>query len=339
MPEGLSLPVLLVALASLVFCAAARTVGPMLGLMDHPDVRKKHAVSTPLMGGLVVVACVIPALVYSILAQPGELSVAWGLVIAVAAMGLLGLFDDIVDQPALHRLLIAAIVFVGTTWAVPDLRLSIVEFQQPRITFVLDRAWVSIGFTSICCVGLINAINMADGKNGLVPGLLLGWAILLLSIATGPLDGLLLIVTAGIAVLFVFNIRGHLFLGDGGAYGLATGLGLLAIAIYNSPANTTPRPLSADGVLVLFMVPVLDMFRLMVTRVCAGNTPFTPGRDHLHHYLQNWLSWPGGLIAYWCLALVPGYLKIIFHLDSNVLAYAIIIWRFAKGSRVAAKNH
>lgn len=344
LPEGLLVPAALVAIASFLLCATARAIAPVFGLMDHPDVRKHHATPTPLMGGGVVLCVLLPAFAYVALVAPTSWPEAVGITVAVGCMTLLGLFDDMFDQPAVYRLVVASVVFVAITWFFPGLRLPIVELQQPDITFVLDRAWVAVGFTSICCVGLVNAINMADGKNGLVPGLMLGWSLLLLFCAPVQLAGLLLLLVIAIAALFLFNVRGFLFLGDGGAYGLATAIGLLAIAVYNHPANPSPKAVPADVILLLFMVPVLDLFRLMVTRTMAGKTPFTPGRDHLHHYLQNWLGWPGGLLAYWCLSLAPASLKIIYQSNSIVLMivavsiYVIIIWRVPRGASIVVQN-
>lgn len=344
LPDGPPISTVLVAIVSLLLCAASRELAPRFGLMDHPDVRKRHAAPTPLMGGVVVLFVVVPAFVHTALAAPFLWSEAFGITVAVAGMTLLGLLDDVVDRSAVYRLVIASVIFLAVTVTFPGLRLSIVEFQQPKITLVLDRDWVAAAFTVTCCVGLANAVNMADGKNGLVPGLMLGWSLLLLFCAPTYLTGLLLIFIAAISVLLLFNIRGFLFLGDGGAYGLAAGIGLLAIAVYNHPANHSPKAIPADAILFLFLVPVIDMFRLMITRVKAGNTPFTPGRDHLHHHLQNWLGWPGGLVAYWAMSLAPAGLNIIYKWNSIALTgvavtiYTIIIWRAPEGVGVANQD-
>lgn len=109
-------------------------------------------------------------------------------------------------------------------------------------------------------------------------------------------------------VLLYFNLRGRLFLGDGGAYGLSCAIGMLAIMIYNSAGSHTLRAISADELVVLFIIPVLDSFRLSYKRLRQGRSPMHADRDHLHHHLQDRLGWPQGLFVYWLLALGPAFL-------------------------------
>lgn len=316
----LTLAVVYVGMTAFGLCFFARFIAPKFRLMDHPTPRKSHAEPTPLMGGIVVLVSIVPAvavLVSFMDFRPGpDLLVAVG---AICGLTILGIFDDQVDQSAVVRLAVAALIFVWVSIVADSVRLDEVELWQPRITFVLDRPWVRVSFTALCCVGLVNAINMADGKNGLVPGLVLGWLALLMTIAPAPLCQLMLVVAAGVAVLLYFNLRGQLFLGDGGAYGLATIVSLLAILVYNSPTTSGERIIGADWIALLFFVPVLDPFRLCYARVRAGVTPFTPGRDHLHHYLKDCFGWPAGLVIYWIIALLPASMKFLLGVNSVLL--------------------
>lgn len=152
---------------------------------------------------------------------------------------------------------------------------------------------------------------MADGKNGLVVGLCIGWTALLALRAPTPILPLIGLLVAVLIVLMVFNLRGRLFLGDGGAYGLATAIGLIAIMAYNSPGEHAGRAVSADELMLLFAVPVVDAFRLTFARLRRGQSPMAAGRDHLHHHLQAWFGWPGGLVAYFVVALVPTVLLVL----------------------------
>jgi UDP-GlcNAc:undecaprenyl-phosphate GlcNAc-1-phosphate transferase len=98
---------------------------------------------------------------------------------------------------------------------------------------------------------------------------------------------------------------GRLFLGDGGAYAIATAIGLLAIIVYNTPGTDTLRAISADELVVLFVVPVADSFRLTYKRLRQGRSPMSADRDHLHHHLQDRFGWPTGLLVYWIIGLSP----------------------------------
>ena len=57
---------------------------------------------------------------------------------------------------------------------------------QPRVPAVFrgsSRLWLleqlGDGFTLLCLLGLLNAVNMADGKNGIVIGMGLIWTVVL----------------------------------------------------------------------------------------------------------------------------------------------------------------
>jgi UDP-GlcNAc:undecaprenyl-phosphate/decaprenyl-phosphate GlcNAc-1-phosphate transferase len=146
---------------------------------------------------------------------------------------------------------------------------------------------------------------MADGKNGLVIGLCLGWLGLLATRAPAVTLPIFSVVAAAFLVLLLFNLRGKLFLGDGGTYGIATAVALLSVALYNMPGDHSGRLLTADELMLLFAVPVLDSFRLTALRLREGRSPMSPDRNHFHHHLLRWFGWPGGLIVYWICALAP----------------------------------
>jgi len=119
------------------------------------------------------------------------------------------------------------------------------------------------------------------------------------------------VLLAGLVALLVMNLRGRLFLGDGGAYGLAAVMGLLAIRTYNSSGYDPTRGLTAEEVMLVFAVPVLDSFRLTFRRLARGQSPMAADRDHLHHYLHDWCGWPLGLYVYLLAALAPATLLLV----------------------------
>jgi UDP-GlcNAc:undecaprenyl-phosphate GlcNAc-1-phosphate transferase len=180
---------------------------------------------------------------------------------------------------------------------VPEFAVTFLRFSGQHQLILLEGL-AGIGFSLLCFVGLLNAVNMADGKNGLVIGQALLWSAILYPRLPEPARFLVLAVGAALAVLLVFNLRGRLFLGDGGSYGLSAIFGLLAIYAWNQGFDR----MRADDVALIFAVPVFDTLRLIAHRLAQGKSPFTPGRDHLHHYLHARWGWPRPLP--WVLALV-----------------------------------
>jgi UDP-GlcNAc:undecaprenyl-phosphate GlcNAc-1-phosphate transferase len=258
------------------------------------------------MGGVVLLGAFVPVALICIVAFASERWLGSLLIWVgcVSVMALVGLGDDRHSLSPRLRLVISFAVFAAAAAVDPTFNVRVLDFNIPPLTLGLGTWWLAVIFTVICCVGLLNAVNMADGKNGLVLGLSLGWVAILATRAVGPLLPFIGLFSAILMVLFVFNMRGKLFLGDGGAYAIATAIGLLAIMIYNTPGTEALRAISADELVLLFVVPVADSFRLSYKRLRQGRSPMSADRDHLHHHLQDRFGWPAGLLAYWVLSMV-----------------------------------
>lgn len=289
----------LAAALTLSVCLKAESIGRLLGIMDVPDPegRKRHRQATPLVGGLAVVLPLIAVALYNGWATGIPIFHAYALVLAGGLT--LGLLDDRNHLPPSFRLGAAALVaFIGI-WMFPAF-----EIQFLRFTFldvpIFTQGW-GLGFTVLCLVGLQNAVNMADGKNGLVIGLSFIWGVILLFYAPVHLYPLLATLLAGLAITLFFNLQSKLFLGDAGAYALSLAVGLLALYIYNVSFVAVP----ADMVALWFLIPVIDCVRLMARRMMQRRSPFSPDREHLHHVLLRFMGWDKALIAYLSIVFVP----------------------------------
>ena len=271
-----------------------------LGLIDVPGGRKKHLHPTPLMGGLAIILIIAPLMIAYILIYPYYFQNA---IIAIAAVGVLtaglAIVDDRVHIPAILRLLISALFFGAVMWWIPALQIGTISWSGGTEYISLGR--FTIILTVLSLVALINAINMADGKNGLVTGLCFGFSLILLIGARDDLAPVVSILVGTTFALFLFNLTGKIFLGDGGSYGLAALIGMFAIYIY----QRSDILVSADQVGLMFMLPVGDVGRLAFTRIRAGKSPFEPDRNHLHHLLQDWIGWQSGLFLYWAMVFLP----------------------------------
>lgn len=303
---------LLGALVALVVGQNARAICLPLGLMDFPDAdggRKLHARDTPLAGGIALVLTVLAtvALQLPVAGDPQTGRMLLWFLIAVVGLFLVGLLDDRVGLSARIRLAAAAIILLSALSQVPDFAVSFLLFSGQTELLLLPGAG-GILFTLLCFVGLLNAVNMADGKNGMVIGQAIVWSLVLLMRTPAVIVPLIAAVLGALLVLFRFNMRGALFLGDGGSYGISAIFGLLAIYSWNNGFDT----MRADDMALIFAVPVFDTLRLIVQRLVRGKSPFAPGRDHLHHYLFARWGWPRPLL--WILALValPNFAAVAF---------------------------
>jgi UDP-GlcNAc:undecaprenyl-phosphate/decaprenyl-phosphate GlcNAc-1-phosphate transferase len=295
------------ALLTFALCQFAMQIGQKFNLLDVPDERKKHKKITPLMGGVVLLMAFVPTAIALVIgtAEPSHYSKLSIWLAAMAGMTVVGILGDRHSLSPRLRLILSFLIFGIAAYIEPIYNVRVLDFEHPAFTLGLGTRGIAIVFTVICCVGLINAVNMADGKNGLVIGLCIGW-LALLSLRSPPMFlPLIAVLAAVLIVLLMFNLAGRLFLGDGGAYGLAAAMAILAIAIYNSPGVHATRALAANELMLLFAVPALDSCRLTYKRLRRGQSPMAADRDHFHHHLQDRLGWPTGLIAYWVAALLP----------------------------------
>tara|TARA_R110000824_G_scaffold104214_6_gene247369 strand:- start:37891 stop:38913 length:1023 start_codon:yes stop_codon:yes gene_type:complete len=306
-------------LLTLVLVLKGGNLAKKLGLMDVPGGRKKHSHPTPLMGGLTIILIILPLMITYTIMRPSYFQ---GAIFAIAIVGglisALAIVDDRVHISPIVRLIISALFFGVAMVLVPGLQIG-------AITWAGGTGYISLGhytivLTVLALIALINAVNMADGKNGLVTGLCLGFSLILFVSARTDLAPIVAILVGSTLALFVFNLSGKIFLGDGGSYGLAAFVGMFAIYIY----QRSDILVSADQVGLMFMIPVGDMARLMIARTRAGKSPLEPDRNHLHHLLQEQIGWKCGLLTYWALVFLPAIVAIAVPTSS----WAMIILSF-----------
>lgn len=299
-----------------VTCSSAHPLGRRLGVIDMPEPggRKRHARPTPLVGGLAAVLPAVFALAGSV--AGGLTGAAPGLALALVVLTALalGFCDDRRDLRPAFRLAVSGAVLAVALAAVPDLRLDRLQFSFASGPLVLGPV-LGGAFTLVCLLGLQNAVNMADGKNGLVIGLSLAWTLFLLAAAPADLRPMLLALAGALAVTGAFNLKGRLFLGDAGSYSLAILAGLAGVWTYNAAAGALP----ADLIALWFLIPVLDCLRLIVTRLRTGCGAFEGDRNHLHHVIADAVPWRHGLALYLAIAAGPGALGLLLPATTPLL--------------------
>ncbi len=323
-------------IAALLTCLYAMAIGKSFGLLDIPDPvggRKRHTKITPLVGGI---AILVPTLCVGYLSvahtifpgthTPRDLNTILWLVLA---MFLIGIIDDRWALSAKIRLVVSIIGAVIAVLHVPDLDLTMLSFSGLAEPYFLGG--FSTLFSALCLVGLLNAINMADGKNGLVMGCCSFWTAFLLVYAPDYLRPLLITLLVSLIITLQFNLSEKLFLGDGGSYGLSMLLGLLSIYIYNHRYGS----MTADQIALWYMLPVIDCLRLLITRYVEGRSPFLPDRSHLHHYMALHLTWDRAKYLYWAMVGVPGIVSIAWPqitsglIIATLILYAISLFYFS----------
>jgi UDP-GlcNAc:undecaprenyl-phosphate GlcNAc-1-phosphate transferase len=291
---------LIFSLLIVIFC---NKIALRLGVVDHPGAQehKSHAAPTPLVGGLVALPPAIAILLLQFF-QEGMSSAhaASYLALAFATLAslIVGFLDDRRHIPALSRLIICSGIFSVAISIRPEFVVSALDLQG--LSFKIELGLLAIPFSVFCLLAFQNAVNMADGRNGLVGGLAVIWLLALISYGWHPLTLAIVSLIIGMFIALGANLGGRLFLGDAGTYGIGAFIGLATIWIHRSNIG-----FYTIDVVVMFMIPVLDMARLFLSRILAGRHPFSADHEHLHHYLDKSVGWMIGRKIYYSLVAAP----------------------------------
>ena len=246
----------------------------------------KHGISkigASRLGGLAVILCTVGLIgVGTYTGLVGDLRVpfeaqpfGWLAVLACMALGLTeDLYNDYLSPR--FRLWVELIIFALLISYRPELiPLDLGVWGLDALMAVPVMGWL---LTVIFCVGFINAVNMADGANGLMPGIL-AIAFSLFFAETGSLVYAALMISCGLFAIFNV-ISGRIFLGDAGSYGLGAALVLSGLFLFSEGV------FSAPFLAVLLAYPCIDFVSAIVRRRLAGRAIFLPDNDHLHNRIH-----------------------------------------------------
>ena len=286
----LSLTTLLGALLAFLLSAGVIwLMGPIarrIGLLDHPGGRKQHHKPTPMTGGIGIAIGVSVAAAFIFGPAPQFISLG----ISGLMLVTMGMWDDVKDLPWPFRMAvqIAAALILIYVGGVRVEQLGPLLGLKPS-----SLGSLSVPFTVAATVGLINALNMVDGVDGLAGSMVLCAVVMLISGAiysgNAELAQFLTLVAAAVAAFLVFNLRlpwqrrAKAFLGDSGSNVLGLILAWSTFRLTQNPAHPV-TPLLAP---FLIAPPVIDCLVLMARRMAHGRSPFSADRTHLHHLLLD----------------------------------------------------
>ncbi len=323
---------ILVFIIVFVICEKADYLGKKLGVVDKPDRKlKSHAKPTPLIGGLALLVPLVALLAMGTAETPNYAPFFMTLGAAAFSFWLLGFLDDRHNLSPIHRLLVSIGVLVLAGLVEPRFVLAWLDFDAIGY---LDLGLLALPFSVLCIAALMNAVNMSDGRNGIVLGMATFWLYGLSQYAPPELISVMNALVVCAAIVFVYNWSGKLFLGDSGTYLIGAVVGLLTIYMHSHPEASLPE---SAGVL-WFIIPVLDCARLAVTRMLRGQSPLRGDNRHFHHYLCRRLPWRQAYPIYFSVAAGPGFLGLMvpwMFLPMVVitpLVYALVIL-WAKGGK------
>ncbi|WP_436762428.1 glycosyltransferase family 4 protein [Streptosporangium sp. V21-05] len=267
-----------IALASGVACAlSAAAVVPLRrlairwDLTDDPGGHKAHARPTPYIGGIAIVAgTAVPALAVLGLADPQITAI----LLAAAAVAVLGLIDDIAPLTAVTRLAVEATVAVGV----------VLSGVQATVT----GTWLDGVLTVAWIVVMTNSFNLLDNMDGALGTVTAVTAALLAVTALvrghPELALLLCALTCACLGFLPYNWEpARVFMGDSGSLFIGFTLACSAVAL------TVGRPPDATvaGLFLPTFLATVDTCVVVASRVLAGHSPLRGGTDHVSHRLRR----------------------------------------------------
>ena len=202
-------------------------------------------------------------------------------IFAIMCCAAMGLAEDLKADflSPLIRLALKFSLFAGIIFVWPELVPE--SLGMAGLDYLLSLPFVGALLLIIFLVGFINAVNMADGANGLVPGVAF-FSILVFYLQTGRVVDYSFMSACGVFLLFNV-VTGRLFLGDAGTYGLGAALAIYGLVFFNAEV------FSLAFLASLFAYPCIDFLVSIVRRILVGRSPFSPDNDHLHNRIHFYL--------------------------------------------------
>jgi len=278
---------LVVFFATIAVLEVLRRNAARFGLVSYPGAHRHHTQPTPLVGGLGIFA----GIALGVWLLPVDPETRATLTMAGFVLVSMGVWDDIREASFTSRFVAQALA-VGLLAFIADVSLRDLGYIFDTSQSLFLGRW-GVALTIFAAVGVINAVNMSDGLDGLAGSLALVACVSLLfaSYATGNLlyvPFLGLVVTTLIGFM-LFNARmpgfqsARLYLGDAGS--LLVGFLLAWFLIAMSQGET--RVIAPVTALWIFALPLFDAVTALLRRPMQGRSPFHADRTHYHHYLRD----------------------------------------------------
>jgi len=287
-----------------------------VSFVDVPDERKLHGRPVPVVGGVAMAFGALVPVLYWL--RGNRVVDAWaiGSVILVAT-GLVDDFRGLSPKAKFAGQVAAALVMI----CYGGLKVHTLGMLLPDGVLLPDT--VAIPLTVVAIVGVTNAINLADGLDGLAGGIcLLTFCVIgYLAYVDGlaSLGFVALALGGAISGFLRFNtFPATVFMGDTGSQFL--GFSAISVSLQLTQRGSALSPLLP---LLLLGLPVMDTLFVFATRLANGRSPFAADRSHLHHRLMAiGLHHSESVLAIYVLQtlLVAAAYFFRFYSDSTILA-------------------
>ena len=263
-------------------------ISVLKNIVDNPEERKLQKYPVPVLGGIAVFFGIIVSLVASqVFFSSASLFSLLGIMVIMLYIGTM---DDILSlSPGIRffiEIIIVLLLIYGNDCSINNFHGLWGIWKIP--------SYIAVPLTVFACVGIVNAINMIDGVDGLMSMYGITTSILFGAVfyKSGEVDmaAMAMIATGAMIPFFMHNVFGKkskMFLGDGGALMIGIMMSVFVIYILRDESLCSQAVCSNFGLvpftLAVLSIPVFDTLRVMTRRILHGTSPFLPDKKHLHH--------------------------------------------------------
>jgi len=257
-------------------------------LYDIPDERKIHKNPISSLGGIGIFAGLIVSCLLTISFSINSEFQYY--LLSFLIMFFLGVKDDILVISAHKK-------FIGQLFAAVILvfkgNLVITSMHGFMGVTQIDQS-VAILLSIFTILVIINAFNLIDGVDGLA-----GTVASVTAIVVGvifainkdwPYATMAFCLAGALASFLIYNYQpARIFMGDTGSMLLGTACAILVIRLIELGPTYTTLPISASPAMGfgIVLIPLLDTLRVFALRILKRRSPFSPDRNHLHHFLLD----------------------------------------------------
>ncbi|MEN9570248.1 MAG: hypothetical protein RL172_1479 [Bacteroidota bacterium] len=277
-------------------------------MFDEPDERKVHKMVIPTLGGLGIFAGFILATLLGVPLSNPELQY---FIAAAIVIFFLGIKDDILVLSAakkfIGQLIAAGIIIKFGGIQITNMHGFLGIYEIPELASIVLTLFTIIVITN--SFNLIDGVDGLAGSLGLMTALIFGsyffyigqmmYAVMAFSLA-GSLVGFL-----------IYNFSpAKIFMGDTGSLLIGLFNAVLVIKFINiAGSGTGVLPLDAAPAIgfAILIVPLFDTLRVFSLRILERRSPFSPDRNHVHHFLLE-LGFSHKMIAFLCVGANIGFI-------------------------------
>ena len=262
---------------------AVRRYSVRRGLNDQAEVGRKRARrGIPRFGGFAIGIGIGMGGIALVLVGADATKDLWPLFAGAYVLWLVGLIDDFKGVGYKRKFLIQVLVAYALVLSGWKLDLTPIPYFGTLGSY--EQAVIIIPVLMLWLVGVMNAINITDGQDGLAAGIstIAFMALAVIAGAQGQWQLVAFCIVASVALVsfLVYNWSpASIFMGDSGS--LFLGFLLAALSLRIAAASTTAWGMIAPC--VVLGLPLLDIVSSMVRRILNNQSPFAADLDHIHH--------------------------------------------------------